>query len=180
MFARNTTPSSSSSPTSFHSAYSSWSTKPLFLNNHNMTTPRPKWFVTRGPGVYTALIPVDELPYSVNLQGVPRTMTGDQVVGMTLVAGTGPPQHRYLLDRQSPFPGQTLTESAPEAPVTPPSKFFAPDAHVSSNGNLSQQALAPVISGVTKLVEKPSVSPNYLLYGCQMLTRPTDRPHLHP
>ncbi|KAF1354793.1 hypothetical protein BDV97DRAFT_395208 [Delphinella strobiligena] len=93
----------------------------------------PKWFISRGAGVYTALIPADELPLSVNLQGVPSTMTVDQVGGMTFIAETGPTIQRFVLDRQSPFPGQAFSDvsTASPSPIAPPLKqFCAPDAQV--------------------------------------------------
>ncbi|KAI9684976.1 MAG: hypothetical protein M1820_010856 [Bogoriella megaspora] len=37
--------------------------------------PRPYWFVTRGNGIRSPLIPADELPYGLHLQGVPRQIS---------------------------------------------------------------------------------------------------------
>lgn len=107
-------------------------------NNTAMSAPKPKWFISRGAGTYTALIPVDELPYTIQLQGVPRAMTADQVIGLNFVAETGPAQQRFLLERQPQLTGHGLLES-PSA-VRSAKQFFAPDAFVKEIKILSEEA----------------------------------------
>lgn len=120
-------------------------------------SPKPQWFISRGAGVYTALIPADELPHSVNLRGVSSTMTVDQVVGMTLVAEPGPSRQRFLLDGHS-FPvGYGRVDSAFPSPVDIPSKhFFAPDAHFGHAESPQSSAAAGVEEKAE--VEEPKVS----------------------
>lgn len=123
MFPRNST--------SLRPGNTSWSSSFSLINTPTMS--KPRWFISRGAGVYTALIPVDELPLSVSLQGVPSTMTVDQVGGMTFIAETGSASQRFVLDRQSPFPGQPFSDAPTPSPspIAPPLKqFCAPDAQV--------------------------------------------------
>ncbi|KAL1305641.1 hypothetical protein AAFC00_007236 [Neodothiora populina] len=63
-----------------------------------MSGPKPEWFISRGAGVYTALIPADELPRSIQLKGVPRVMAVDEVVGMAFVAETRSARQCFSLD----------------------------------------------------------------------------------
>ncbi|KAF2099733.1 hypothetical protein NA57DRAFT_75237 [Rhizodiscina lignyota] len=47
--------------------------------------PKPQWVLSRGNGIFTPLVPVDELPSYVQLQGAPRVITLHQANGMTLL-----------------------------------------------------------------------------------------------
>lgn len=136
-----------------------------------MNTPRPKWFISRGADIYTALIPADELPTNVNIQGVSRNMTVDQVVGMTLVAETGKSTQRYSLDKTPYLPGLGVDSvmSSPVlspsrnffAPTTPQSKqFLAPDTNVAV-GAPTKIFPSDGARNVPKTVEQPSVSHSY-------------------
>lgn len=44
--------------------------------------PRLMYFITRSNGTIAPVIPADELPYSVRLEGVPRNMSPDETLGM--------------------------------------------------------------------------------------------------
>jgi len=124
-----------------------------------MSLARPRWFVSRGAGVYTALIPADELPNSVNLQGVSRNMTVNQVVGMTLVAETGPSGQCYCLDQQLFDPDQALIKPGVATPVVPSSnQFFAPDAHVGDASSHQSPASASTGGEMNSDVEKPQAN----------------------
>jgi hypothetical protein len=46
---------------------------------------RPTFFMSRGNGVFTPLIPADELPIDVAIVGVPKVMSFAQTTGMTSV-----------------------------------------------------------------------------------------------
>ena len=134
-----------------------------------MSDPRPKWFITRGPGMYTALIPADELPDSVHLQGVTRIMTGDQVVGMTLVAESPPKQQFSLAPRQFSRPVQPPISESPPALLEPqnPKQFLAPDALVGNGGTTVAKSLSEA--------EVLSVS-SVALDECMYLIEFTERP----
>lgn len=54
--------------------------------NLQQMPPRPSYYITRGNGTYVPLIPADELPFTVRLQGVPRVLNADQIFGLQQVA----------------------------------------------------------------------------------------------
>lgn len=146
-----------------------WPSSFSLVNTPTMSI--PKWFISRGAGVYTALIPADELPLSVNLQGVPSTMTVDQVGGMTFIAETGPTIQRFVLDRQSPFPGQAFSDvsTASPSPIAPPLKqFCAPDAQV--GGITSHQSQFNTGTEMIPKVEEAQVRRDICLNLAQGLT----------
>ena len=53
--------------------------------NQQQMPPRPFYYITRSNGTYVPLIPADELPFTVRLQGVPRVLNLDQVFGLQQV-----------------------------------------------------------------------------------------------
>lgn len=128
-------------------------------SNYAMPDIRPKWFITRGPGVYTALIPVDELPISVKLHGVSRRLSVEQLVGMSFVAEAGPLRKRFLLDANSAFPMASSAEIETMSPQSPAAAAFtAPDAHLYVSSSPSS---AVATADTSLLSETPSVSSEY-------------------
>lgn len=78
-----------------------------------MTEPlRPQYFITRQNGTMVPLVALDELPATISIRGVPRTLSPYDVAGMTGL-GTFESQHRqYVVDGVRPaFP---LEPKAPE------------------------------------------------------------------
>ena len=47
--------------------------------------PRPHWYISRGGGTLTSLIPADELPHSICIQGAPRQFSASQIQDMCYV-----------------------------------------------------------------------------------------------
>ncbi|TKA30741.1 hypothetical protein B0A50_02461 [Salinomyces thailandicus] len=105
--------------------------------------PRPLYFLSRNTGVLVPLIPADEIPFNVRLQGVPRVMQFDQTIGMQHV-GTAPytgltfkveddgPQ-RPITTCQPPSAGHFRSQS--NSVNSPLKGYLAPDT-------LARQALA--------------------------------------
>ena len=71
-----------SEPCGLSSATGSWH-RLTTINSHFQ--PRPYWYITRGNGISTPLIPADQLPYNVNLRGVPRRIIPSQTRNMNNV-----------------------------------------------------------------------------------------------
>ena len=74
---------------------------------------RPQHFITRQNGTMVPLVALDELPATVSLRGVPRTLSPYDVGGMTGL-GTVDSQHRqYVVDRprQGFQPEQKVVEN---------------------------------------------------------------------
>lgn len=91
--------------------------------------PRLLYFISRSNGVFVPLIPADELPFNVRLQGVSRVLTLDQTPGMQHVA-TAPYtgltfnlEHDVAMQRSTSQP-ETATHS--RSPSNPESKHFLP------------------------------------------------------
>ncbi|KAI7283016.1 hypothetical protein KC345_g3149 [Hortaea werneckii] len=104
------------------------------------TQPRPLYFISRNNGVLVPLVPADELPYSIRLQGLPRVLRFDQTVGMQHV-GTAPYTGMTFkiedegVHRSTSQPPGGLHARSQSALVNPVKKYLAPDA-------LARQALA--------------------------------------
>jgi len=104
--------------------------------------PRPLYFLSRNNGLLVPLIPADELPFNVRLQGVPRVMQFDQTYGMQHV-GTAPYTgmtfklecETTLQRSNSQPPAPTHVRSQSNTPINPFKRYLAPDA-------LARQALA--------------------------------------
>ncbi|GAB1729148.1 hypothetical protein NU195Hw_g3412t1 [Hortaea werneckii] len=102
--------------------------------------PRPLYFISRNNGVLVPLVPADELPYTIRLQGLPRVLRFDQTVGMQHV-GTAPYTGiTFKIDdegahRSTSQPPGGLHARSQSALVNPVKKYLAPDA-------LARQALA--------------------------------------
>ena len=67
-------------------------------------SPRPKYFAVRSDGTLTALVAVDELPTSLRIAGVPRTLSPGETTGMISV-GIVPRANGYYnaaMELQSP------------------------------------------------------------------------------
>ena len=101
--------------------------------------PRIAYFVSRTNGMLIPLIPADELPYSVRLQGLPRTLRFDQTYGMQHV-GTLPYtgtifklENEIAMLRSTSQP-HTPTHSRSQS-SSPSKQFLPPDA-------LARQAIA--------------------------------------
>lgn len=58
---------------------------PPTVSMQGPTTPRLYFYITRTNGALVPLIPADELPLDVKLQGVPRALNSDQVFALTSV-----------------------------------------------------------------------------------------------
>ena len=116
----------------------------LAFNAQTSTQPRVAYYISRNNGVLVPLIPVDELPYSVRLQGVPRTLRSDQILGMQYVAtlpltGTTFKLQDEVSTIRSTSQSTSISHSRTRSnsPCTP---FRAPDA-------LARQALANSSAG---------------------------------
>ncbi|KAI7550539.1 hypothetical protein KC331_g3116 [Hortaea werneckii] len=102
--------------------------------------PRPLYFISRNNGVLVPLVPADELPYTIRLQGLPRILRFDQTVGMQHV-GTAPYTGMTFkiedegVHRSTSQPPGGLHARSQSALVNPVKKYLAPDA-------LARQALA--------------------------------------
>ncbi|KAI6914240.1 hypothetical protein KC318_g9847 [Hortaea werneckii] len=102
--------------------------------------PRPLYFISRNNGVFVPLVPADELPYTIRLQGLPRVLPFDQTVGMQHV-GTAPYTGMTFkiedegAHRSASQPPGGLHARSQSALVNPVKKYLAPDA-------LARQALA--------------------------------------
>ncbi|KAI6860613.1 hypothetical protein KC323_g6156 [Hortaea werneckii] len=102
--------------------------------------PRPLYFISRNNGVLVPLVPADELPYTIRLQGLPRILRFDQTVGMQHV-GTAPYTGMTFkiedegAHRPTSQPPGGLHARSQSALVNPVKKYLAPDA-------LARQALA--------------------------------------
>lgn len=101
---------------------------------------KPRWFISRAPGVFVALIPADELPQSVNLRGVSRTLTTDQMVGMSFVADAGPSKQRFLL--QSGLSGLGVEQAPVVSPTTPKTASTSTRALIPSNSGSPHRTLS--------------------------------------
>lgn len=69
--------------------------------NQQPMPPRPPYYITRSNGTYVPLIPADELPFSVRLQGVPRVLNSDQIFGLQQVAVLPYTGSTYQLQNES-------------------------------------------------------------------------------
>jgi hypothetical protein len=59
---------------------------------------RPQFFISRQNGTLTALIAVDELPPSLNIQGVPRVLSHSDTHGMTSLGTVSTRGQYYIVD----------------------------------------------------------------------------------
>lgn len=81
---------------------------------------RPQHFLTRQNGTMVPLVALDELPSTVSLRGVPRTLSSYDVAGMTGL-GTVESQHRrYVVDGLKPL---FHPEQKPAGTDLPTSKY---------------------------------------------------------
>ncbi|RMZ15610.1 hypothetical protein D0860_01535 [Hortaea werneckii] len=102
--------------------------------------PRPLYFISRNNGVLVPIVPANELPYTIRLQGLPRVLRFDQTVGMQHV-GTAPYTGMTFkmedegAHRSTSQPPGGLHGRSQSALVSPVKKYLAPDA-------LARQVLA--------------------------------------
>ncbi|EMC92423.1 hypothetical protein BAUCODRAFT_288631 [Baudoinia panamericana UAMH 10762] len=114
---------------------------------------RLTYFISRDNGTTVPLIPADELPFNIRLQGVPRILRFEETVGMQHVGFAPHTGSTYVLEREihlgAPGPGaMTGTSSRPRSSsslygqdhVRP--KYLAPDAY-------ARQALAEAVNTAT-------------------------------
>ena len=59
---------------------------------------RPQYFISRQNGTLTPLIAVDELPPSLNIQGVPRVLSHSDTHGMTSLGTVSARGQYYIVD----------------------------------------------------------------------------------
>ncbi|KAF2769072.1 hypothetical protein EJ03DRAFT_374743 [Teratosphaeria nubilosa] len=126
-------------------SYSSNSPAPMM--QQSTIPPRPFFFIARSNGLLVPLIPADELPFNVRLQGVQRVMPIEQTYGMQCVGSAPYTGMTYKLEQDISTPMQRSTSQPPGGPpnghvrsqsnisVNPIAKYLAPDA-------LARQALA--------------------------------------
>ena len=69
----------------------------LVASNLVTAPPTPRYFAARDDGTLTPLIAVDELPSYVQIQGVPRTLTAADTVGMISLGTVARGNGRYVL-----------------------------------------------------------------------------------
>ena len=62
------------------------------LQSTNQPQPRLCYYIERTNGMFVPLVPADELPFNVCLQGVPRVLNADQTFGMQQVGMMLPPK----------------------------------------------------------------------------------------
>jgi len=104
--------------------------------------PRPLYFLSRNNGLLVPLVPADELPFNVRLQGVPRVMQIDKTYGMQHVGTATYTGMTFKLEcdiamqrSNSQPPAATHVRSQSSTPVNPFKQYLAPEA-------LARQALA--------------------------------------
>ena len=119
--------------------------------NLSQSSPRPFFFISRNTGVAVALVPADELPFNIRLQGIPRVLRLEETMGMQHVGsaywtgqtyklepeihangGGSPPVGGVRDQRPQPLPGSYNGHSRNQSSTG--SRYFAPDA-------LARQAL---------------------------------------
>ncbi|GAB1740253.1 hypothetical protein NU219Hw_g5369t1 [Hortaea werneckii] len=127
-------------------SFNPYQSNPTFVDRSAMqlpaqaAQPRPLYFISRNNGVLVPLVPADELPYTIRLQGLPRILRFDQTVGMQHV-GTAPYTGMTFkiedegAHRSTSQPPGGLHARSHSALVNPVKKYLAPDA-------LARQALA--------------------------------------
>ena len=98
------------------------------------TTPRIAYFISRTNGSLVPLVPADELPYSIRLQGLPRILRADQTYGMQQVGVLSYTGNLFKLEHEIPMVRST---SQPQSPTigrnhtsSPSNQFMPPDALV--------------------------------------------------
>lgn len=100
----------------------------------NLDQPRLSYYITRTNGTFVPLIPADELPFNVRLQGVPRLLNSDQIFGLQQVAMLPYTGQVFKLENEttshqrssSQPPGNSQPHSYSNSDS---SAFHAPDAH---------------------------------------------------
>ncbi|KAH9835965.1 C-x8-c-x5-c-x3-h type zinc finger protein [Teratosphaeria destructans] len=129
-------------------AFASYTSNPPAVMMQQPTIPpRPFFFIARSNGLLVPLIPADELPFNVRLQGVQRVMPIEQTYGMQYVGSAPYSGMTYKLEQDISAPMQRSTSQPPGGSpnghvrsqsnnsVNPFAKYLAPDA-------LARQALA--------------------------------------
>lgn len=97
-------------------------------------TLKPQFYVLRPDNVAIPLIPMDELPHSIRVEGVPRVLTMEDVMAME---GTGKvePRHQtyHVFDTNkasSSMPSMTQTHILPHRPPTPAASASGSDSNI--------------------------------------------------
>ena len=115
--------------------------------------PRPRHFACRSDGTLTPLIAVDELPPSLTIVGVPRTLSMSGTMGMTSV-GAVPRSNGHYTIVMAP------STSSPQHPTvrSPATASRAPTGSIyREEGGLPQENVRQWIQGVDP--SNPEVSP---------------------
>ena len=102
----------------------------LVFPTANLSQPRIVYFISRTNGMLIPLVPADELPYNIRLQGLPRTLRFDQTYGM---------QHVGML----PYTGATFKLESENGMVRSTSQPHTPTHSRSRSSSPSQQFLPP-------------------------------------
>ncbi|KAK3686386.1 hypothetical protein LTR37_019859 [Vermiconidia calcicola] len=111
--------------------------QPFQMSNHSQ--PHIQYFISRSNNTLVPLIPADELPFNIRLQGVPRVLNFDQTIGMQHVGSALYTGLTFKLEND-----MSIQRSTSQPPTTPHTRshsssvskqFLPPDA-------LARQALA--------------------------------------
>lgn len=143
---------------------------------------RPQHFITRQNGTMIPLVALDELPATVALRGVPRTLSPYDVAGMTGL-GTVDSQHRqYIVDgpRQGFRPEQKVAENDLLASkyATAPTNYDL-ESSLNGLGLRSRAAAPPAVRPQPKaygIKETRSALPSSLRKESMSVVEPTSRP----
>ena len=84
---------------------------------------RPTFFMSRGNGIFTPLIPADELPTDMMIVGVPKIMNFDKTTGMTSVGEIMASGLHYEIKR-----GKDMDQQCGTKPSLSPQSFQVPNA----------------------------------------------------
>lgn len=106
--------------------------------NEHPQQPRLAYFITRTNGFTVPLTPIDELPYSVQIEGVTRNMSPEQTFGMQFI-GTFPYSGMLFRSKLEAVEMQR-TSSQPSTPVhqqkySNGKRYMAPDAFARQTTN---------------------------------------------
>ena len=112
--------------------------QPQSFSSQPQTQPRVLHFLSRTNGTLVPLIPADELPFNVRLQGVPRVLTLDQTLGMQHVALAPYTGLTFKLEHEVAMHRST---SQPQTPTHSRSHSNSETTHFLPPDELARQAI---------------------------------------
>ncbi|KAK3719223.1 hypothetical protein LTR37_004442 [Vermiconidia calcicola] len=148
--------------------------QPQSLQTSNQSQPYIQHFISRSNNALVPLIPADELPFNIRLQGVPRVLKFDQTYGMQHVGSAPYTGLIFKLEND-----MSMQRSASQPPTTPHTRshssstekqFLPPDA-------LARQALANTSNGFQQPLPQRPLSAHELAINWRKAptSDPTDK-----